>query len=40
MMKKFNNIAKKSKCDWGKIMDNSLSGSMPTDNLGHVKILF
>ena len=40
MMKKYNNIAKKSKCDWGEILDNSLCGSMPAEKLGHVKIFF
>ena len=40
MMKKYKNIAKKSKCDWGEILDNSLCGSMPAEKLGHVKIFF
>ena len=40
MMKKYNNIAKKSKCDWGEILDNSLCGSMPAEKLGQVKIFF
>ena len=37
MLKKYNNIAKKSKCEWGKILDNSLCGSMPAEKLSHVK---
>ena len=40
MMKKYNIIAKKSKCDWEEILDNSLCGSMPAEKLGHVKIFF
>ena len=40
MMKKYNNIAKKSKYDWEKILDNSLRGSMPAEKLGNVKIFF
>ena len=40
MMNKHNNIAKKSKWDWGEILENSLCGSVPAEKLGHVKILF
>ena len=39
MMKKYNIIAKKSKCDLGKILANSLCASVPADGLGYV-ILF
>ena len=35
MLNKYNNIAKKSKCDWGEILDDSLYGSIPTEKLGH-----
>ena len=37
MLNKYNNIAMKSKCDWGEILDNSLCGSMLAEKLGHVK---
>ena len=40
MMKKYNNIGKKFKCDRGEILGNSLCGSMPAEKLGHVKIFF
>ena len=35
MMKKYNNISKKSKCDSEEILDNSLCGSIPAEKLGH-----
>ena len=40
MPKKYNNIAQKSKCDRGEILDNSLCDSMPAEKLGHGGIFF
>ena len=38
MLKKYNYIVKKSKCHWGDILDNPLSGSMPAEKLAHVAV--
>ena len=38
MLKKYNDIAKKSKYDWEEIIENSLCGSMPAEKLGQVKL--
>ena len=37
MLKKYNNIAKKSKCDFGEILEDALCGRVPAEKLGHVK---
>ena len=37
MMKIYNSIANKSKCDWGEILGKSICGSMPAEKLCHVK---
>ena len=40
MLKKYNNIAKKSKCDLGEILEDSLCGRVPEEKLGHVNKFF
>ena len=40
MLKKYNIISKKSKCDLGEILANSLCGSVPAEKLGHNNIFY
>ena len=40
MLKKYNNISKKSKKVWGEILDSSLCGRVPAEKLGHVENFF
>ena len=35
MLKKYTKMSKKSKCVWGEILDSSLCGRVPAEELGH-----